>query len=138
MCQTIADTHLNLNNQALAVLAVLGQSEPDFADWDAGAHEYVIETTTAAWYNGRERGFSLVVRRTIESPVTLVIIVAQHRNSGDIIVWSWRTKKRFLNPPTVGNLPKNHVDKDFPYGRIDKAVDYIRKLMADFLAAQKP
>lgn len=139
MSHTIADSYLYLNSQSLAVLAMLAQREPDFAEYDKENREYLYEATTAAWYNGRERGFSLVVRRQMTDRACTVITVAEHRSSDQIVIMSWDYEdKYFLNPPMVDDAPESawagsqHVD----YGRIDLAVALIEKIVSRFLVSR--
>ena len=120
--QTIASTTLGLKSQALAVLAMLAQQEPDFAPYDEKQHEYDYDCTTSAWYNGRENGISLVVRprfRKVEK--SLVITFSEVRNSDDIFINSWEDSSvYFLNPPTISDWPETAYKsrKTVRYGRV--------------------
>ena len=137
--QTIASTTLGLKPQALAVLAMLAQQEPDFAPYDEKQHEYDYDCTTSAWYNGRENGISLVVRprfRKVEK--SLVITFSEVRNSDDIFIDSWEDSSvYFLNPPTISDWPETAYKsrKTVRYGRVDLAVEVIREKIKEFYAS---
>jgi hypothetical protein len=134
MGQTIADSTLNLSGQALAVLAMLSQREPDFATYDKQYQHYNYEATTSAWYNGRERGVSLVVRRSIVDKKCIVLTFGEVRNSDSIFIDSWEHDGVFMNPPTIDDFPdKAYAERQYvDYGRVDLAVDLILHKIAAF------
>jgi len=146
MNQTIADQHLGLRDQALAVLAMLAQREPDFAEWDDEHHEYVYEARTSAWYDCRESGVCLVVHRTLDDRTCLVITFGEHRVADSIFVDHWECQNRFVNPPTVDDKPKAAYNENgredvgckmVDYGRVDLAVQHIHEVIGRFLKARK-
>jgi len=67
------DTSLNLNSLAVAFLH-LCRDLPDQVGWDEP------EYRTGAWYNGRERGWSLVVKRNLLDKEPLILTFTEHRN----------------------------------------------------------
>lgn len=140
---TIADTTLNIQAQAYAVLAMLARQEPAFAPYDKERGEYEYEVTTSAWYNGRERGICLVVRRDIIDKKCLIVTFGECRNSDQIFIDSWEHWGGFLNPPTVADFnDEGYKARTYvPYGRVDRAVEVIvEKLTAYFasLPAETP
>lgn len=142
MSNRIADTSLQLNSQALAVLQILANREPTFADYANG--RYDIEIGTYAWYNGRERGFSLVVTRLGKSRTPLVCTVFEHRKSDDLCVLSWEPDRLFLNAPTIEcwNRHKKATGDEwdpahFEYGDVGNVVEYIYYRMDSWYTAQK-
>jgi hypothetical protein len=134
---TIAETNLGISGQALAVLAVLAQREPDFAPYDEKFHDYEYEVTTSAWYNGRERGISLVISKGISRIPPLVITFGECRSSDDIFIDSWVGKRRFLNPPTVVDFPESAYETRtlVEYGRVDRTVSVIVGKIRDYFTS---
>ena len=134
--RTLVESHLGLSEQALAVLAVLARREPDFAPYDKEFHDYEYEVATAAWYNGRERGVSLVISKGITKAPPLVITFGEHRNSDNIFIDSWVGKQRFLNPPTIADFPDAAYEARtlVEYGRVDRAVEVIIGKIRDYFA----
>lgn len=132
----IADPTLGVGSQARAVLAMLDR-EPDFAAYNHGHYE--VEILTRAWYNGRERGVSLVMYRWGYERC-LVVTFGENRNSDDIFVDSWMTDVPHINGPTVENFPKEAYQdrKTFRYGQAGEAALYIYALMERTYAGLKP
>jgi hypothetical protein len=134
---TIGDPTFNLNPQALAVLAMLSRREPAFAEYDKDLGTYKIEIETSPWYNGRERGVCLNVRRSFSDKTCLLITFGEHRNTDGIFIDCWVHKGHFMNPPTL----KDYNDKAYKgrhtvnYGRVDLAVEYILDKMKAYYEA---
>ena len=106
---TVANTSLDMNALATATLVLLADTFPEFAPYEEGRSEF--SATTAAWYNGRERGFSVVVKSYlnpslhIEGYRRLVVTCAEHRNVDSVVVDWWLDGKIDINPPTPGDMP---------------------------------
>lgn len=130
----ICDTRLSLDSQALAVLHLLADREADFAfvfEYDSGKYTYFSETF--AWYNGRENGFSLRIRKNRDAALSVVaphlhIVCANCRNSDEIVVYSW-TALLGVNPPVPGDLPEGawKNQKIFNSFRVDLAAEWIEE-----------
>jgi hypothetical protein len=131
MAQTgFIDFRLNLNARAWAVLHML-DCEPDFAPYDEETGEYKIETETGAFYNGRERGFS--IRVSLDHPTVefLYVVFAENRSSDDIVVYCWKGSY-MVNPPC--SIPEEYYKSRQFLPSVESAVRYIRSLMRDHLA----
>lgn len=131
---------IGINAQAVAVLAyLLGDGSKDAAWAPADAYEagegYLIDLTVRPWYNGRERGFSLMFDGHYQDRY-LYVAVFEHRNSDEICGWAWTSELRTVNPPTVDDVPdevapdKNTHSFAFPYGDADMAAMWIRDAVA--------
>jgi hypothetical protein len=118
--------------QPLAVLAFLSTEEPEFAEWDDERKEYKYEQETHAWWNGRERGFSLMASLPMRDPVTLICV--ECRRSDQIRVYRYEGQSR-MNPPVVADMPASAWDnyKYFDYGDILGAYNYIKAGIAQYL-----
>ena len=131
------DFRLGLNSVAWAVLHNL-DGEPTFAPYDHETHRYEIDCSTSAFYNGRERGFCLIVRKNWTDRKALYIMFSEYRSSDHIIVYSWVGNAE-LNPPQVP--PNEEVyRKGKGFGnksKIQDASDYIIRLMRDFLSSEE-
>lgn len=119
------DAHLGLNKQAVIVLEILAMR--DFA-----IRNYI---QTAAWYNGRECGFSLILQGPEGSRI---ITCAECRNSDEIVIDNWAFNGPYLNPPGHESMPtlvdcqdwRSAVNrKHIPYGSYQEAADYIEELI---------
>jgi len=136
MSRYIADIHLGMGAQALAVLAMLSRCDCDgLAEYDKEWKEYKIEIRTWAWYNGRECGACLEVRPFLSSERALLITFGEHRNTDSIFVDSWEVDEFFLNPPTVANFTDAAYKKRtcVPYGNVGDAVAVIRAKITEFM-----
>lgn len=136
MSRVVADPSFGLSAQALAVLAMLSQSEcDDLAEYDEKRRDYSVEIKTHPWYNGRERGVCLEVRPHFAARQALLVTFGEVRSSDYLFVDSWRMSEFFLNPPTVADYPdeayqaRTHV----PYGEFGRAVSLIRNLIRGFI-----
>lgn len=127
------DFQLRLNRQAWAVLHAL-DGEPSFAPWDEARHAYKIDCETAAFYNGRERGFSLKVAHGDRFPrgEFLYVCFAENRSSDDIVVYTWRGPHH-VNPPGPADLPADAWERARWCKSVEEAVSHIRGLIALFL-----
>jgi hypothetical protein len=135
MTNSIADLTLGVGKQARAILALL-EVEPDFAEYSEGF--YQIDIDTRAWYNGRERGVSLVVRR-MGFKGCLVITFGEHRNTDGIFVDSWEMPHAPMNGPTVADFSDEvynvwNARTMFHYGEAGKAAKFIYEKMSQFYA----
>ena len=131
----MADLQLAMNSQAWAVLHALSALEPTFAEYDKERGAYNFASCTYAWYNGRERGFSLVIAAPVNWRVVervLTFVVAEGRNHDGIVVDHCLMKAAPFNSLLVDDLPEE-VYKRRPsigYLRVDKAVQRIMSVCA--------
>jgi hypothetical protein len=128
----IADLTLGMGSQARAVLQLLSDRGPDFADEDG---DYQVYMETRPWYNGRERGFVLSMRREYPRDESGVINIAifEHRNADHLVGLSWTTDSIPFQNGVVAddetldiayaNYPE--PDAEFPHGRIGECADWI-------------
>jgi hypothetical protein len=130
----ITDATLGVHSQARAILALLDR-EPDFAKYENGFYD--VNIATSAWYNGRERGYALVLSKIGRSEC-LVITFGESRGSDSIFVDSW-TMVPPLNPPTVANFPEGayNTRKHFEANETAKAADYIYEALEAYYNEMK-
>lgn len=95
---TVADQNLNVSPAARAILALLSTREPEFLPFNHDARMFEGELHTRTVYNGRERGYAIVVVRSfktdpakktfVKNRTTLfgIVFFAENRNSDDIFV----------------------------------------------------
>lgn len=130
----IADVRMGIRGPALAVLALLAETEPEFeGNWDAERHSYSADIHTAAWYDGRERGVCVYARNATS---TLYVTFGQNRSSDDIFVDNWVVSgPPSINPPTPREKPdQSYADRVyFKVGRIGDAADKVVALLKEFL-----
>lgn len=119
----IADNTLNLNAQALAVLALLAQEElPDN-----------LHSETGAWYNGRERGIWIQLQPT-GSGRYLNVVVCEGRSTDRIVVQTWYSDGSYMNPPGPESKGFEQAYQDGRYFEpyaIGEVADYIIRLARD-------
>jgi hypothetical protein len=118
----VADPTLGIHPQARAILALL-DCEPAFAKYKDGFYD--VNISTSAWYNGREKGYALVLSKTRHRE-RLVITFGECRNSDYIFVDSWLMGYG-INPPTVADYPDAayRARKRFTASQTAEAADYI-------------
>ena len=118
------DPTLSLNTQAWAVLHA-------FSYYDLPKCCF---TSTAAWYNGRERGFSLAIRGANPAAGVLYIVVAEARSSDGIIVESW-TGDSLTNPPTINDRPEYAYDgrRTFQWLDMQSVCQWLESLIETYL-----
>lgn len=128
--KTFADSGLNLNAQALAVLAILANLEPGFDGED-------YDSTSSAWYNGRERGVCLVIRRW-GAEKCLCIVFGECRSSDSLFIETWTHKGHFMNPPRIEDRPEKAYQsrETVAFGRIDLVVSKIVNMVEKFVDAE--
>jgi len=135
MSQQLAEINLNLNAQAIAVLAALSGMQPDgIARWDDKIKGYDFKSKTTAWYNGRERGFCLAARNYLGTSPCIHICVAECRSGDQIVVYREITEHPFLNHMDLKDESYDTAEY-FDYLRIDEVVQYIRQLLRDYFDA---
>lgn len=116
------DRHLGLNKQAAIVLEILSMR-------DFSTHSYLH---AAAWYNGRECGFSLIFQG---ADGYRIVTCAECRNSDEIVIDNWAFRGPYLNPPGSESMPsaddwRSAVNrKHIPQGEYQEAADYIEELI---------
>lgn len=127
----MADVRLGCAGQAWAILHLLAEREPAFADWDEEFHSYRVRIYTWPFYNGRERGFCVGMQPP-GSNRTLFVVFGENRTSDETFVDSWWGASP-LNGPTIEQLGPSY-DRAYAGRRFfehtDEAADYIYELMA--------
>lgn len=126
----IADATMQLQSGPMAVLTMLANLEPNFAPWHEQHGHYAFRSETFAFYNCRERGFSLSVHLNHypemkdRNPINFVVV--EHRNSDDVRVYQWEGVAP-MNGVTVADVPELAWQKSigFPWGQIGEVVDHI-------------
>ena len=129
-----ASPSLELSHKAWAVLHLLAETSPDFSAWDDRLGEYQVTLKSYAWYNGRERGFVLAMRRSLVAQATLYVAFAECRNSDQLIVEVWEGTLE-TNPPTVesrGKVGEDAYDNRKTFNTVDATRDYIMDQLAAF------
>lgn len=130
----LANPTLSMNAQALEVLKRLKHMNLE---------DPRILVQTAAWYNGRERGFSLTFHamrvtygdREIFRP-NFVIAVSEHRCCDSIVIDNWPIGYIPMNPPTVSDFNDDAYyrrRRTVPFEQYDDAVDVIRELVRQWM-----
>lgn len=132
------DMTFRLNAQAWATLHLLNALELDDGLWDEEAECHHAEIRTAPWFNGRERGFSLVVTTDRFSVVpALTICFAECRNSDEIVVFHWVSPISSINPPTANDLSESAWDNRKFFRTPSVAADGIWELINNWLLEQQ-
>jgi hypothetical protein len=125
------DMRMGVKGTALAILALLADREPAFADFEEGRYDVDIETHAS--YNGREQGICLTLRKGW-SGALLHVVFGEHRNSDDIFVDFWVTCRPFMNGPTLNDKPEEAYTRRHYIGglMLGDAANYIYGLMEEF------
>lgn len=121
---------------AKSVLAYLRGTEGIESSWDKEKKEYLAEPTIAEWYNGRERGY-VVMLHSIDYKRRLNIAFFEHRNSDSICAVKW--EQTGLNPPTINDAEFGDIYKDkydvshsVNYSESTKMADWIMKQLNEW------
>jgi hypothetical protein len=122
------DFGLRLNPRAWSVLHLLAVTS--LCDGEPGPG-FDPDLRTYPWYNGRERGFLLFLRRTPVEMKGLYVAFAEERCSDRIFVECWEGELG-TNPPTVFELRDPAIGEAVYRNRkafalVDEAADYIRQ-----------
>lgn len=132
-----ADSSFGLSGQSLAILAVLAQTPPKFADYEPETG-YDIRIGTFPWFNGREKGVCLTISLP-SSRCCRVIAFGEDRASDAIFVEHWDQMTPF-NAPTVEEREDQAEDverESFDRGRFDLVVEHILETMAEYYEDHK-
>jgi hypothetical protein len=104
---------------------------PSFATYDP-ALGYRVGLRTFPWYNGYEKGASIVLRPCGSMKPCLVISFGEARNSNGIFVETWEQALEPFNIPTIEereNKALSFARVSFDCGDIGEAASYIYGLM---------
>lgn len=134
----IVDLTFGINDQARAVLHMLSDRSPDFAEYENGF--YKVWTQTRPWYNGREKGFVVSMQNMSKNSCSKAINIAvfEYRSADNLCVLSWTDQ--FMYSPEIdfqGTLDKayksesSEPDASFDHGEIGKCADWIYEKLAD-------
>lgn len=139
--QTLADPTFGLSGQALAVLGFLARMEPSEVLWDEAKKRYDVTTDTFPFYNCRERGVGLRVRRAdgAGANVSLIVVFGEDRKSDSMFLDHWVVTGHMLNPPTIKDMPEEAYDRRqfFDFGRLDKITKAIHLRIAEFITERR-
>lgn len=119
------DSKLNVSKAAWDVLRSLKKATKK------GEFDAATLITTAAFYNGRERGISITVK--VPNRKDLVVVFCERRSSDNIVVWHWKDSCIY-NPPA--SLPDDIVYRngvDFDYDQSYPAAQYVHDLIKGHL-----
>ena len=125
------DTGRNWSAPAMATFGYLSGIDGIENSWDDERTEYRARTRVGDWFNGRERGFSLLVEDARYRIPTQVFIVYEHRGSDTLCILHYVTEGSMMNPPTLQTLPEglynssSDYTKGFDYTESWKAAQYI-------------
>ncbi len=128
------DFRLGLSGPAWAILHAL-EKEPTFAPYD-DENGYEVDCETAAFYNGRECGFSLRFNHPNRVGSYLYVCFARHKSSDSIIIYHWKGPRCSINPPAVGDFPSSAWDDAIRANSVEEAVRRIWDMAQDFLDTQ--
>ncbi len=130
----LIDLTLGLKPQSTALLHALAVITEGCEPFDNAACCF----ETAAHYNGRERGYSLSIRRSCVDMIGLVIVFGECRASDQLFV-EHAERRLDINPPEHGGLSEISYQrrKEFGYGQFDKAARYIARLAARYVKTGK-
>ncbi len=132
------DPGLGLNPRAWAVLHLLAVHSLCDREPKPGLDPSL---KTYPWYNGRERGFLLFLRRCVVDQKGLFVAFAEERSGDRIFVECWEGELQ-TNPPVVFELRDPAVGTAIYYDRptfntVDKAADYIRGKLEEFCGEEE-
>jgi hypothetical protein len=131
---SLVDTTMNLNAQALAALYFLNLID---VPRDPETNERKYGTRTFAFYNGRERGFTLEVEKGVYSRQRLYLTLFEAR-AGDSMVIIGATSDKWLDPPTVKDYGNAWETAAYvPFGRLDIVYHVVKDAIDAYLAAPK-
>lgn len=121
------DPNMGVHRVARAILTYLEDADPGL---DASSEIY-----THAWYNGRERGVS-IMRYSGSKPFAMIITFGECRNSNSIFVDRWfvpRVDAPTMNGPTLSDFSEAAYKKRWccAPGLIGKAATYILNTLTD-------
>ena len=135
MSETIGDPTFRLNVRARAVLELLSERLPTWAEYHQKWQRYEGGFQTYPWYNGRERGFALVYQPVEARQERLVIICAEHRNVDLLFVDVGEVTTPFENGVSVADeaLPYDQMwQKRWDLESIEAAASKIISLCKSF------
>lgn len=136
--QSCADPSFGINPQALAILHLLSQYTPDFAEWDDLTKQWKVEIFTFPWFNGLEKGVALVVRKDSTYPDHLVIAFGEDRTTDRVFVQQWMSDTSIPNGPNLQDMTNRSLSSRalFPAMDYAKVLDHIVSAMRRFYEFQ--
>lgn len=112
------DLHLGVPAKAWALLHLLSAACPDF--FDKAEDEECFFTDTFAWYNGRHRGFSIVLTGKEPSGPCLIVAFGEHPQSDMIMIDVWEQRQIPYHTPTIEQ--REREVGDFQGGGIERTL----------------
>jgi len=146
MAQHIADPTFNIKAQVLAVMQLLAQRGPAFANYNKKYGDYRVYFETKPWYNGRERGLVITMGPRLIGGPYLHIAVFEHRNSDQLCTLRWETEHNYWNHPledpeifekAYHGKTKYDTAASFGCGEIGKCADWVYGEFEDFYLENK-
>ncbi len=126
------DPTFGISSQPLAILQLLADVEPAFAEFVDGRYKVIVGTFP--WYGG----VALQVYKDLEQSDYLILTFAENGASDHILVEHWLAPMSRVKPsgPTVEDRPEPADDavirKLFPFMDFAKAVPYITEALTNF------
>ena len=134
--------HLGVNSQAWAVLHLLQAYEESIESLGVP----LMRADSYAWYNGRERGISIVVSQYFEK-MGLVCVFGECRNSDSIFVDVYEKVGAAVYESKKGTFAPSYLDagyeeayrkrKFFNPGEAGKAADFVWKKIQAWAKVQR-
>lgn len=82
--------------------------------------KYVLEMS--AWYNGREKGVSIAVKREYNNSTFHIFVIAECRNSDKTVVYSWLALNPYpVNPPTPMDMQDDTYQNRKEFSTVEEA-----------------
>jgi hypothetical protein len=125
---SIGDMAYGISAAARGILALLCEVEEPFGPWQ-------FVSTTAPFYNGRERGICLMISTQVYSPV-LCVSFGEARDSDALFLEYWVISRTPMNPVGLKDRPERayKARQSFSAGRLDLVTKEIIALVFAFLS----
>lgn len=134
------DLHLGVPAKAWALLHLLSGACPDFFDKTKGEENFF--TDTFAWYNGRHRGFAVVLTGKEPHGPCLIVAFGEHPQSDMIMVDVWEQRRIPYHAPTieqrereVGDIQEGHIERTI-LESLEEASSFIVQRMTEWTEGQ--
>lgn len=121
---SVIDMTLNISKQSQLLLSVLEGIYP--SEWGFTRRQddtnWVQSCKTYPWYNGRERGFMLIIRSEWTKEPYISICFAENRNGDQIVVCHEERAGFFMNPQDI--IPDIITDNFWKSATYFKCLDF--------------
>lgn len=127
---TLADPSFGLDGVARAMLALLSEIPPTFAEFDKQRGEYDVHLQTRPFYEGLSGWVAIILHPHIEPHGDCKIVVfGEDFNSDNIIVQDWRTLDLKGGSVTPELQERDYDSYAFRPHDITKAVEHVVELL---------